>query len=273
MAPASTTKLLTAMTVLEFLDADERLIAGAEQDFVASDARRCGVSRGGSYSVYDLLNGMLICSGNDAAYTLAYYAGKRASEREEMSDVHDFYENTRDDYYDESLDNVNISAADSGTAKKYIDVFVDYMNKNAQQMGCVDVNFETPDGYDSEGQLVTALDMARIGVMAKRNELISIICSTVSYKSNDFSESFITTNELMNEDGPYYNQYVDGLKTGSTGAAGKCFIASASKYNCNLVSAVLNSGPDGRWIDTYNLINVGFMYGDAYDEAEELVKE
>ena len=146
------------------------------------------------------------------------------------------------------------------------------MNKNAQQMGCTDVNFETPDGYDSKGQLVTALDLTRIGVMAKRNEIISIICSTESYKSDDFSDAFISTNELMNEDGSYYNQYVDGLKTGSTGAAGKCFVASATKNECNLVSVVLNSGPDGRWVDTYNLVNLGFMYGGVYDKVDELVK-
>lgn len=258
--PASTTKLLTALTVMEFLDLDEKVLVGKEQEYVANDASLCGIQEGQQYTVYELLKGMLMCSGNDAAYTLAYYTGLRAYDRLENSEVYEFNENTMDGEYDPSCDDINTYAADATEAQKYIDEFVKYMNKNAQELGCLNVDFKTPDGYDTDDQYVTALDLARIGVMAKRNDVVSDICATKSYYAKSLDVTWTTTNELMKEDSEFYNEYVDGLKTGSTGGAGKCFVSSASKNGNNLISVVLGSDYNGRWNDTNYLVESGFGY-------------
>lgn len=259
-SPASTTKLLTALTVLEFLDLDEEVLVGKEQEYVAADASVCGVKEGQKYRVSDLMNGMLICSGNDAAYTLAYYAGLRAYDRMENGKIFEFNTNTSDGKYDPVCDDINVYAADKGEAKKYIKEFVKYMNKNAEELGCLNVNFRTPDGYDTKNQYVTAMDLARIGIMAKRNEVISSICATKSYYTSSFDVTWTSTNELMDEKSDFYNSAVDGLKTGSTGAAGRCFVASASGETSNLLSVVLGSDYYGRWNDTNHLIKKGFDY-------------
>ena len=127
-------------------------------------------------------------------------------------------------------------------------------------MGCLNVDFKTPDGYDTDDQYVTALDLARIGVMAKRNDVVSDICATKSYYAKSLDVTWTTTNELMKEDSEFYNEYVDGLKTGSTGGAGKCFVSSASKNGNNLISVVLGSDYNGRWNDTNYLVESGFGY-------------
>lgn len=259
-APASTTKLLTALTVLEFLDLDEEVLVGKEQEFVAADASACGIKEGEKYTVYELLNGMLLCSGNDAAYTLAYYTGLRAYDRLENSEIYEYNTDTRDGEYAPECDDTNVYAADGNEAKKYIDECVKYMNKNAEEMGCVNVNFETPDGYDTEGQYVTAIDLARIGVMAKNNTVISDICASTSYYDKSLDVTWQTTNELMNKNGEFYNKTVDGLKTGSTGEAGKCFVGSASDNNNKFISVVLGSNQNGRWNDSNYLLNAGFKY-------------
>ncbi len=75
LRPASTIKTLTAMTVLSSLDLDaEHEAAWAE---AAADGGKVGIVPGAVYTVRDLLHGMLLPSGNDAAEALAAANGGR----------------------------------------------------------------------------------------------------------------------------------------------------------------------------------------------------
>jgi len=67
--PASTLKTLTALTLIPLLDPD-RMIMVKPQD-VRAQGTHVGIVSGTAYSVDSLLHGMLITSGNDAAYALA----------------------------------------------------------------------------------------------------------------------------------------------------------------------------------------------------------
>lgn len=67
--PASTTKLLTALVVLEHLSLDRRVVISSRASGV--EPTRAGLSAGVEYSVEDLLKILLSCSANDAAVALA----------------------------------------------------------------------------------------------------------------------------------------------------------------------------------------------------------
>jgi len=67
--PASTLKTLTALTLIPLLDTNTKILVKPED--VKADGTHVGILAGTSYSVGTLLQGMLITSGNDAAYALA----------------------------------------------------------------------------------------------------------------------------------------------------------------------------------------------------------
>jgi D-alanyl-D-alanine carboxypeptidase (penicillin-binding protein 5/6) len=67
--PASTMKTLTALTLIPLLNPNAKVLV-RDQD-VNVDGTRVGLMPGTSYSVTTLLQGMLMASGNDAAYALA----------------------------------------------------------------------------------------------------------------------------------------------------------------------------------------------------------
>ena len=72
--PASTLKMLTAVTVLPQLP-DRRLIYTARPEDANMEGTRVGLVPGSRYSVDDLFHGLMLASGNDAAHALAAYAG------------------------------------------------------------------------------------------------------------------------------------------------------------------------------------------------------
>lgn len=67
--PASVIKVLTAMTAINELPLN-RIIEGT-QDYANAEGTKVGVGPGGQYTVSDLLHGLLLYSGNDAANALA----------------------------------------------------------------------------------------------------------------------------------------------------------------------------------------------------------
>ena len=75
--PASTTKIMTALITLENAENLDELVEVTEEDFigVASDASKAGFMVGEQVPVIDLLYGLMLPSGNEAANTLARYIG------------------------------------------------------------------------------------------------------------------------------------------------------------------------------------------------------
>ena len=71
LAPASTTKILTALVALENFDASRPVTVTESALGQAPDETRMGVAAGETLTVQELLTGMLMVSGNDAATVLA----------------------------------------------------------------------------------------------------------------------------------------------------------------------------------------------------------
>ncbi|WMT80597.1 hypothetical protein TEMA_09180 [Terrisporobacter mayombei] len=74
--------MITAVTVLDYCNINERVKVGDEIKFVFSDASRAGLKKGDVVTIKQLLDGLLLPSGNDEAYVLASYTGEKISTRE-----------------------------------------------------------------------------------------------------------------------------------------------------------------------------------------------
>ncbi len=228
--PASTTKLLTALVALDWCRLDEEVRIGDEVKLIARDSTRAYLSPGEVLTIRNLLEGMLLPSGNDAAYAMAAYVGRKVLNREMAC---------REDSVRE---------------------FVRLMNEKAKALGAINSCFKSPDGYDAIGQYTTAYDMGMIGLAAAQNETIQEICKKSSSRNIFPSGEDVTwnnTNSLIKKNsGRYYSPCI-GLKTGTSTMAGRCLIAAGRKNGREVVCAVMNSSSTGRWEDAITLMNYG----------------
>lgn len=232
--PASTTKLMTALTVLQVMNLNDVVVVGNEVNMIASDSSKAGFSKGQIVTVEELLNGMLICSGNDAAYILAKATGK------------------------EIFDNNIANEGKKFTDAQCVERFVLEMNKNVRDMELDNTHFTSPDGYDDNNQYTTASDLSKIAIEAYSNQTIAKICKKQSYKSETLGKTWTSTNELLNKKSDFYYKYCVGLKTGSTDEAGKCLVSVGKKDAAECVSVVLGDDSDEqRWKDTKMLLEYG----------------
>ena len=79
--PASTTKILTALLAAEYGDLDETIVVGEEILLAALDGSKAGLEENEEITLRDLVYGLLIHSGNDAANTIAVHIARRVSEK------------------------------------------------------------------------------------------------------------------------------------------------------------------------------------------------
>lgn len=74
--PASTTKILTAYIIIKHCDLNDMVTVSPEAVANMAGSSICGINAGDQISVQNLLYGLMLVSGNDAANALAeYYAG------------------------------------------------------------------------------------------------------------------------------------------------------------------------------------------------------
>ena len=74
--PASTTKILTCYIILKYANLDDMVTISYDAAHPGLDSSLCGIAEGDVISVRDLLYGLMLVSGNDAAVALAeYYSG------------------------------------------------------------------------------------------------------------------------------------------------------------------------------------------------------
>jgi len=135
-----------------------------------------------------------------------------------------------------------------------LDEFVQLMNKKAFALGAYNSNFVNPHGLPDANHYSTAYDLALIAKYAMDNPIFSAIVaqkySVVSFEEPAKSESVKNTNKLL-----WNYPLADGIKTGTTNAAGKCLVASASNEGRRLICVVLNA-PD-RFGDAQRLLEWG----------------
>ncbi|MDD3173716.1 MAG: serine hydrolase [Herbinix sp.] len=228
--PASTLKLLTSIVALNWCSVDEEVTIGDEITMIASDSTRAYLKQGQILTIRNLLEGMLLPSGNDAAYAVAAYVGRK------------------------SLYNLQASKEEAVTE------FVRLMNAQAKEIGVKNSCFKTPDGYDAVGQYTTAYDMGLIGIAAAGFDTITEIAHKSSSRNSFVSGEDVTwnnTNKLITRfSGKYYSPTI-GLKTGTSTMAGRCIITAAKKDGKEVICAIMDSTAVGRWEDAIALMKYG----------------
>ena len=228
--PASLTKILTACTALEYVSPDTVFTVGTEQSLVPKGSSLCLIQQGHRLKLCDLLTGMLMCSGNDAAYTVAVNVAKEVS------------------------GNTNMSNSEA------ITYFSELMNNYARSLGATNSNFTNPDGWDDENQYSTVYDLAIISAHAIQiNEIRSIVSSKSKYVVFESGENIMwkNTNALLQPESKYYLPQVIGLKTGTTANAGNCLIAVVNISGVEYIAVVIGCESDSaRYRSVHELIKL-----------------
>ena len=83
---ASTTKIVTSLVALQNADPEEIFTVGTELNLVKPNSSLCFISKGQQLKLKTLIAGMLLPSGNDAAYTVAVNIARKHSGNSSMSD-------------------------------------------------------------------------------------------------------------------------------------------------------------------------------------------
>ena len=137
-----------------------------------------------------------------------------------------------------------------------IPAFADMMNKKAKELGANDSHFMNPHGLDQSGHYSSAYDLSVMGRALLKDPVLAKMVGTKRHSipmptghSGDLT--LYGHNEILD-----VYPGANGIKTGYTGKAGFCLVASATKDEKTLVSVVLNS--THRASDTTALFNYGF---------------
>ncbi len=137
-----------------------------------------------------------------------------------------------------------------------VEVFVDMMNRKAEELGAAHTRFANPHGLDQEGHYTTARDLARIAAYAMRDpvfrELVVSDGYQIPWPGHPHNRVMVNHNKFLK-----LYPHATGVKTGYTEKAGKCLVASAAKDGRELISVILNGG-DTYWDQTVRLMDHGF---------------
>ena len=226
--PASVTKLFTAYVAIEFLGADHSVTAGDALDLVAAGSSVAEIEKSNVLTVRQLVEGMLLPSGNDASYILAVEAGRTLKK------------------------NSSLSAIEAAAA------FVMEMNAQAKLLGLNNTYFANPDGIHSEEHYTTFADLAKLGMLALEDptirEVAMVSRENVTFQSGQ-TKTWTNTNALIDPESPYYCPYAIGLKTGQTPYAGSCLLSAFEYEGTTLLIGVFGCPePEDRFPDTLQLL-------------------
>ena len=215
LAPASTTKIMTAILALEYGKLDD-LVTATPDDLVGESSM--GLHNGEQQTMHELLYGMLLPSGNDAAMAIARTLGSRV-------------------------------VAGDLALKPPVARFAEMMNVRVGQLGLEDTHFVNPHGLDVDGHYSSAYDLASLSWYALHIPEFNEIVSQITHDAP--GHSLLNTNELLTRyDG------ADGIKTGLTDNAGLCLVGSATRDGHRLISVVLNA--PRWYADTTAILDYGY---------------
>lgn len=145
--------------------------------------------------------------------------------------------------------------------------FVAQANEFLKEIGASNTHICNPHGLTQEGHYTTASDLAKITAYAMNNKTFKEIVSAKEQRiSNEleskYSRNLINKNKLLKT-----YDFADGVKTGFTSKAGRCFVGSATKNNMQLICVLLNCVP--MFEDCKMLLEKGF---DEYEMCHLLEK-
>ncbi|MDY2777432.1 MAG: D-alanyl-D-alanine carboxypeptidase [Collinsella sp.] len=223
---ASVTKVMTAIVALENSDPNATITVDHRAATVGQSS--ADLKEGDVLTMEEALRALMIPSGNDAAMAIA-------------SSVGAMIDPESDDPYG---------------------VFIDAMNKKAQELGMANSVFSNPHGLDFDGWEgdfhSTARDVATMFAYAMKNESFRALTSSpdnqITVTGADGTErtiDMIERNTILGQHGNI------GGKTGGTYEALQCFVGAFSREPGGEIYTVTlgSDGDEQRWEDTLALAN------------------
>jgi len=208
MYPASTVKMLTALVAIDYLNLDSPVTATSEiVNAIPQDQWNYGVVAGMDYSLSVWMHMLMVESCGDAAFVIAY----------------------------------NVGAIISGGGTGNVDAFIAEMNNYAKRLGMNDTYVDNPVGLDIGNGYneihSTAADMVKLGIAYMKNDALADLVSNKVYTVPDckLADGTVVEGRELHVTNAYYDEpekynsdlfYSNGIKSGSTNAAGYCYVAS-----------------------------------------------
>ena len=218
-AMASLTKVFTAIQAIEEAPPDY-LITIDESDMPVPQASFMGFSPGDVYTLEELLYGLMLPSGNDAAHAIARSLG---------------------------------TESEDDTPEEAVARFVDRMNQRVQDMGLTDTHLVNPDGWGVPGHYTTVRDLAAFMRYALQYPRFVDLISSPSYTLSDGREIY-NNNRLMT----WYDDLLGG-KTGYDNDSGWCLIEVAQRDGETMISVTFDGNwPDDWYDDNQVLLEYAF---------------
>lgn len=245
---ASMTKIMTYIVAYETIPDIETKVITVPQavvdDLEGTGSSLAGVAVGEELTGLQLLNLLMVPSGNDAAVTLMEYVdGLYESGELVPPDAPDPEDPGIPADEGDAPDEPATAEPDGETGvtdytgKSY---FVQLMNQKAEELGCKHTHFTNPHGLHNENHYSSARDMGKIAQYAMNLPNFMEIVGQRGYEKEptnmdpdgDFHPN---TNRMIlpYEDAlgnSYWYSYATGIKTGSHDEAGFCLAASATTY-------------------------------------------
>ena len=216
-APASLTKVVTALVALDDLRLDQLITVPTSINQLPWDSTRMGLRAGERLTVSELLDGLFLNSGNDAAITLSEAVMPRP-------------------------------------------IFIARMNAKAAALGMADTHFVNPIGLDDPAHYSSAADLAKAGLeLTRRFPAVAAMASTARLTlpatSTHHAYPLYNLNDLIRT-----YPGATGLKTGWTGQAGGCLVATATRDGRRLLVVLM--GSPRVFDEAAALLDYGFAVGD-----------
>ncbi len=231
--PASTTKILTAILVLEKCKLDEiATVSNSALESIPTGYVTCNLQPGEELKIEDLLYALMVKSANDAAVVLAEHIAGSVDNFSEM---------------------MNSKAKELGCENTH------FVNPNG---------IHSKDHYTTAHDLYLMANYAMKNEMFRK--LVSSTSYTLpaTNKYSNTDRTFTTTNELLivnnnTRDDNYYYKHAIGIKTGYTKQAGNCIVAGAVRDNLSFIAVILDGGTTDnglseRYLDTIHLFDYAY---------------
>ena len=226
-APASITKILTALVVIENSSLDDTITFSHDAVYNVEDGsgNKNSIEEGDTLSVRDCLYLLLMRSSNQAANALAEHVGGSR------------------------------------------DGFVKMMNEKTAELGCENSHFANPSGLNDDTQLTSVYDMALIASAAYKNDTLLTISKDKSYrlpatKNNPDGVTIQPEHKLLittDTESPNYYPYAVAGKTGYTSIAGQTLVTYAIKDDRRQIAVTMKSTQATHYQDTIALMDFGFL--------------
>lgn len=221
--PASTTKILTTLLTLEESSPDDTVTIGPEGDWSnkSKGFSMLGTRKGEVMSMKDLLYGMMLISGDDAADAIAVHVSGSM---------------------EAFVSSMNEKAAQLGMDSSHF--------ANA---GGVDNDDHYITARDMSKLTLAAMRNPQF------MDIVRLHSYDMPKTNKNPAKTVDNTNLLVDGESEFYYQYADGIKTGSTPKAGDCLVSSATKDGMRLVCLFFGQKyTDDRWKVSKDLYEWGF---------------